>query len=745
MKPAYRRRPLATAIAFASGLIAASVQAQDIDNSRMAVLQEVVVTAEKREASLQETPISIAAFSTQDLENLGLSDMGDIGKSVPNFEITPFPNSKSALVLFIRGVGNNESQLTQDAAVGVYMDGVYVARSTGLAADVADIERIEVLRGPQGVLYGRNTTGGAVNIISAKPTGEFGFKQTFSGGEYDYWRSQTQVNLPEVAGISVKLSYDQSAKDGYRHNEGRGPDFEDEEKNGGRVAVRWAASDSLTVDYNYDVSKIRGPQGYYQILEVPAGARDYLLNQGIGAGIVDGFMLPTLRQYASDKRESRGWWTQPVRPSETDISGHNLTLTWELDSLTLKSITGYRQLTENVYQNYSGNPLIEALNFDYRAKHRQVSQEFQAIGEALEGRLQYVGGLYWFKEQGHEREFDTSSGFVVENRWIKSNNEAWALYGQMTWTPPVLNDRLDITLGARYTEDTREASKDSRVYFVQARHGEETYSNFNPSLTVNYRWTDDLSTYAKVVSGYKAGGFNSRSTEAGFLRPYDEEEVLSYEIGMKSTWLNNRLRANLSVFYNDWKDMQQNFILVPGTPFLTDTFNAGSATTEGFELELTAVPTDGLQISLSYAYTDAKFKSVEDVAGTYGPVGGDIAHLYTMPYAPRKSYSVAVDYAFEPWSWGSLSLNVNYSWRDDTVGTAPPQDGFDLPDYGLWNARLTLADVAAGPGGSLKFSLWGKNLTDEEYLLHSLGMGSTNMGWFGEPRSAGIDITYEYR
>lgn len=732
------KKPLALAVALASGLLAHSAIAQDTGNARATTLEEVIVTAEKREASLQDTPISIAALSSDNLETLGISGIGDMGKNVPNLEMAPFPNSRSAYVMFIRGVGSNESQTTQDPAVGVYMDGVYVARNIGLGADVADLERVEVLRGPQGILYGRNTTGGAVNLISAKPTGEFGFKEVATAGNYGYWRSQTQINLAESAGVSAKISFDRSEKDGWRQNASGGHDFQDEDKTGARLALRMAASEDLTIDYSYDMSDIGGPQGYYQIIEVPATARNYYLGLGIPAGAVDFFILPTVNAYSNKHRGEWGFQSTPVKDSDTDIQGHGLTVTWELGDITLKSITGYRELQENVSQNYSGNPFVEALNVDARVHHRQFSQELQAIGEALDGGLKYVAGLYYFNEHGYEREYDTSAGFVVENRWIKSDNEAWAAYGQVTWTPV---DPLDITLGGRYTVDEREAEKFSGVYFSQVRKADEDYSNFSPALTINYRWTDDISTYAKATSGYKSGGFNTRSTETGFLQPYDEEEVVSYEIGMKSTWLDDRVRLNVAGFYNDWTDMQQNFILVPGTPFLTDTFNAGEAVTQGFEIDMVAVLLEGLQLSVSYGYTNAEFKEVID-PGT----GLDVADFYTMPYAPENSYAVALDYDLPSFSFGNMSLHVDYSWRDDTVGTAPPQDGFDLPSYGLLNARITLADVATGhDGSSLKFAIWGKNLNDEEYLLHTIGLGGTNVGWFGEPRTYGLDITYEYQ
>ncbi len=701
-------------------------------------LEEILVTAEKRESSLQDTPISILAFSSERLERFGISDLGDIAGLAPNVTITPFPNSRSSLVVFMRGVGNNDSQSTQDPAVGVYLDGVYVARSIGLTSDVADLERVEVLRGPQGTLYGRNTTGGAINLITAKPGDEFAISQQFSAGNRDYWRSLSKIETGKVGGFSGKLSYLESGHDGWVENTGEGDNFGEEEKQAGRAVVRWDVSEALSVDYAYDFSNIDGPQHYYQTTSstVPA--------------------IP-----ADEKRSDTGSWDGGVEPSETEISGHSLIVRFDTDWGELKSITGYRELAEDIVQNYGGG--LPGFKIRVGIEQDQVSQEFQFVGDHGES-LNYVAGLYYFKEHGSELETDTVPVLIpnanpalppslttitLEDRQIYSTSEAYAAYGQLTWSPAALEHRLDVTLGGRYTEDQREARKDSAVYFTGGEQSDSaTWSNFNPSLTLDYNWTDELSTFAKVVTAYKSGGYNVRSTEDGFTPPFDEEHMISYELGLKSSWLNNRVSVNASVFRADYEDMQLQQITNNATIFLTDVFNVGEAQIDGFELDVMAVLVRGLTMQLSYGYTDADFIEYIDQRGGSPTEGQNVADQAEMPYAPEHNYTLGLEYERAVGSASSpmmLNASIDYQWTDERYGTAFNDDmsGFFLDDYGLVNARLAVSDISVGSLG-LEVALWGRNLSDEEYKVHGISLGAYQAAYFGEEKSFGVDVRLSF-
>jgi iron complex outermembrane receptor protein len=709
----------ALALAIMGAFTSSMTYAEELAGKSLS-LEEVLVTAEKREESLQETPISILAFSAEKLARFGVTDLGDISGLAPNVEITPFPISRSSLIVFMRGVGNNDSQSTQDPAVGVYLDGIYMARSIGLTSDVADLERIEVLRGPQGTLYGRNTTGGAINLITAKPADEAGLSQTVSRGNRSYWRSLTKIESGKIGNVAAKLSYLRSAHDGWVNNTGPGKNFGEEDKSAGRFALRWDVSDAMSIDYAYDFSEIDGPQHFYQPI---AGAS------------------PNPAVPANDSRNGSGQWFGGVLPSNTEISGHSLIVSLDTSAGVLKSITAYRELNELTVQDYDAGTPGFRVNGD--VDQEQISQELQLVGD-YGSDMNYVAGLYYFRETGNELESDTYGGFPLEKRQIISESEAQAIYGQLTWSPTALDHRLDITLGGRYTVDDRSADKSSITFTGGPQSGSESWSHFNPSLTVDYAWTDTLSTYGKVVSAYKSGGFNVRSTEAGFQPPFDEENILSYEVGLKSTWLDRRISFNAAAFHAEYTDMQLQQITNNSTIFLTDVFNVGEAEIDGFEFDLMAVVVEGLTLQASYGYTDADFVEFIDQRPGQPTFGQDVSDRAVMPYAPEQSFTVGLDYETQI-SIGVLQASVDYSWRDERYGTAFNDDlqGFFLDDNGIVNARLAVTEISVGDA-SLEVAAWGRNLDSEEYKVHSISLGTYRSAYFGEPKSYGVDITLRF-
>ncbi len=743
-------------------LAAATLAAQAAiaqSSGRSMQLEEVVVTAQKREESLQDTPISLAAFSGDQLEQFGIDDLGDITARTPNVDITPFPNSRSSLVIFMRGVGNNDSQTTQDPAVGVYFDGVYMGRSIGLTKDVADLERVEILRGPQGTLYGRNTTGGAINMISAKPAGEFALKQVLSTGNRGYRKALIQLDTPTYNNVSAKISYSEADKSHWVDNINSNNDFVEEDRKAGRFVLRWDISEAFSADYAYDLSEIVGPQPYYQVLRInenravtPQNLATAISNGASQATItnlqndllVGTLFTPQFRERASEKRLGQGEWDVDVEDSVTKVSGHSLTLTWDLPVGTLKSISAYRDLSEDVVMDYGAG--VEWFDVKVFIDQDQLSQELQLVGEIGES-FNYVSGLYYFKEHGRELEIDTVGGAVAENRKINSTNEAWAVYGQLGWRPEFLRD-LSLTLGARYTEDDRCAKKFSINFTNSPNNTQQAcddWSNFNPSLTATYDVNDNINTYAKVVTGYKSGGFNVRSTEAGFQPAFNEEEMISYELGIKSTLADNRVRLNAAVFRSEYSDMQIQQIIDNTAVFLTDVFNAGKSEIEGFEVDLTAVLNEGLTLTLGYGYTDAEFVEVIDNNPGSATFQQDVSAGYIMPYAPKSTYNIVLEYQFADFGIGVLRGTLDYNWRDERYGTASNADmeGFFLDDYGLLGARLNWSEINVG-GTMMTVAAWGKNLTNEEYLVHDISQAYFHSGYFGELISYGLDVTIEF-
>ncbi|WP_372781634.1 TonB-dependent receptor [Litorivivens sp.] len=719
-------------------------------------LEEIVVTAEKKAASLQDTPISLSAFNSEDIEKFGISNLADIQFTVPNMAMRQFPNSQSSLRVFIRGIGNNDVQITQDPAVGVYIDGIYVSRSSGLANKIVDPERIEVLRGPQGTLYGRNATGGAINIVPRAPSGEFGWKQSLTLGNYDRLEVQTDIDFPEiVSGLSAKLGYVFSERDGWVENLGEGPDFGDERKQGARLALRYDASDSVTVDYAYDYTDNDIGTFYYQTIGEPAA----------------GFEQVTWSEDFIDSVEPR----HPIEESGLRVRGHSLIVGWDVnDAMNVKSLSGYRDMNEWIYQDYGANANTDRLfaNDPFVTAHRQFSQEFQITGSALDDQLSYLAGIYYFEESGSEHTTDyialaaetltgplplPISSFVepveesLQTRTTWAENEASAIFGQVTYSPVQLDSRWHFTVGIRQTEDTRYVRGSRRNGFWGVVFGgedfdnvdaESDYSNTSPAFTVAWDVTDDLNVYAKYVEGYRTGGYTGRGVSSQSLTtPIGEEQVANTELGIKSEWFDRRLRVNAALFDSAYDDIQLSFA-TQGNPADVVVFNAGKASITGFETDLTLLVTHDLMLTMNYARLDA---NVEEVINPN--TGANEAEGYALPSAPESSYMV--DLTYTPYLWGTVSLlaNINYSWRDSQwpAANASVINDAEIADYGLLNARLGVRDMAAF-GGLMSVALWGKNLTDEEYQLDIIGAfpWSTRVGAFGEPASYGLDVSLQF-
>jgi iron complex outermembrane recepter protein len=735
--PAARPRTVKTLCAAISLLAASAAYADNL------ALEEVVVTAQKREESIQKTPISLAAFSETDLENKAISNLVDLRSEVPNLQLTPHPNSTATTRVFMRGVGNNDDQVTQDPSVAVYMDGIYVARSQGLAADVADIERVEVLRGPQGSLYGRNATGGAINFITKAPEiGEFHFKQSFTVGSENQFRSRTQADLPLGETAAVELSYLKATKDGFVKNPGTGVSrWGDQDRYAWRAALHWQPIDEIDVRYSFDRSQIDDTPGFI-------------------------VYSPSFPEMA--KRPTRGSsFVDDLRANDITAQGHNLIVSWDVnDSLTIKSITGYRKLDNFTNQNYltdaftgTGNPLATLFAgkpvflTEFDSDQHQFSEELQAAGDAFDSRLEYVAGLYYFSEKADS--YDTTESMQgFDERWVSIDNSAYAVFGQATYTP-AFDEALHLTLGLRYSRDNREATMETLHSApngaVPPTHngganpfsdkGDKSFNDVSPSLIVAYDLDSEVNIYGKIAKGYKTGGYNVRAPQLRFAEGFDQENLISYEAGLKSQWFDNRVRFNSAVFLAKYDDIQVNVQTDPTNPSITDVLNAGKATISGFEMELNGRVTEALTAGLNYAYLSAVYDKVDDANGT------DVTSQFQFPEAPHNSYTVNLQYEFPTTPIGVFTAMVDYSWQDEkfSASNAKPANGdrFIIDDYGLLNARLNLSEIPVG-AGELRASLWGRNLEDKHYYTSLFDLRAAMGAFYGEPRSYGIDLVYEY-
>ena len=697
------------------------------------VLEEVVVTAQKREQSLQDVPISVAVLGEEALQIRGIDTLTDIGANVPNLYVNSVPNSPTSVRMFIRGIGQNDVQLTQDPSVALYLDGVYVGTSIGSGFEGVDVARLEVLRGPQGTLYGRNATGGAVNIVTRRANvEEWEFRQVLTGGNLGVFKANTVLNAPISDKAAVKLNYFHTERDELVENKGPGENFGMKDNDSLVLDVRLDATPDLSFDYRYEKAKGENSQRFEQVTET-------------GPGRVAAFT--TITQDSPDRLDDVTSFREIVK-NDLEIDAHTLSITWEAsETMTVKSITAWRELdneyfsdplsTSEMTEPFSGAPSYAVSE----ASFEQFSQEIQLLGST--DSLDYVMGLYYYEDDSSQ-DADGSEilGRARPTDFSTAENESLAVFGQFTYVPEIMERRWQITVGGRYSEDNRKAFRDNQITGFTADYDED-FSNFTPSLTVGFDINDNSNVYGKVVSGFKSGGTSQRSAnEELFAAGFDEEDILSYEIGYKGDFWDRRARLNVAAFYMELDGLQAS-IQTGSTPGDRDFLPIDDNTIEGLELDLTLLLTESLSFNFNYGYLDTEMgeDSVDSPAGTF---------FFTdvFAYAPETSYSASLDYSV-PLDNGNLGFNLNYAYQDEVTASINANDGAAIDDYDVWGAAAIWSDIYLGNiPGSLKFMLWGKNLGDEEYKTIAIGawnaFGATEVSTFGDPRTYGLTVSYIY-
>ena len=791
--------------------VAATLAVPTMAQDRTGALEEIIVTAQKRSASLQDTPISIAAFGAEEIQAMGVYEAGQVSEYTPNLQINRQPSSMDNFGFSIRGVGTGETSLLNESTVGLYLDGVYISRSTGSVFDIVNLERIEVLRGPQGALYGRNTIGGAINLITEKPFDEFAFEQKLTAGNRDFFRSTTTLDTGKLGDIfSGKLTYNYNEKDGLVNNTVHGNKLGEQESDAYRIAARLTPSDAWTIDYTYDNSERTSNGALSQIVAVRPP------NSFLGGAITQ----QALAFSDADRLNGLPMAFAPDASAFSDIEMHTLTVQWDInDNMTFKSITADREwdsgTTDTDFGSFQSDgatvlqdPTVAPGQFVpegeyvsvFRAErfsdNEQFTQEFQLIGDAMDEKLQYTLGVYYFEEESNEDNpqvftlvaeyayggldqitksflcadptFSDPNACIGKDAVLSaplfqygSDNESIAAYGQFTYS---FTEALDVTVGIRYTEDEKEAYlRQSRILDEEGNNPTNTtddeWDNTSGSFTLNYAWNDDVRTYFTLSQGYRSGGFSARATSAvDFALGFDEETVTNYEIGLKSDWLDSRLRLNGAIFYMEYDDAQVNSFKAGEGGASSVVSNAGELEIQGLEIELTALLTDGPRLMFNYGYTDAEYKEyitqrVDPVTALPSPGPGadpvtgneDISDVALVGRTPEHNGSVILSYNFQPFEWGQLSARVEATYADE-MGFHPQLNLYDSTDeQTLVNARVTLSEMEI-LGGNLMLSAWGRNLTDEEY--REWGIDFATLGFainsFKEKRSYGVDLVYRY-
>ena len=745
-------------------------------------LTEIIVTATKRETNLQDTPISIAVMNSESLQNRQVQSLIDLADGgIPSLRVATFESRQSALTIGMRGiVPGDANQPAREQGVGVYIDGVYLGRQHGLNAGFLDIERIEVLRGPQGTLFGRNTEGGAVNIISKAPTGEWGGSATTGFGNYGSYNSNLRLNLPEFAGFSVKLDGSIQHQNATTKNPLEGQyGWNYYHRYGGRAAIRWEPTTNLTADVAVDLGRDDNTPFLSQLINYnPYNRPVATLAQIAAAGnkIPSGFIapLPSVVKVQSERADVAAVGVVQ-EPSVGKTFGVMSTVKYGItDDLELRSITAWRTVSDRQFDNSGGanrtpvfTPNATFSRYSIaKLDQRQFSQELQAVGTL--GRIDYVLGAYYFNESANDEAKTpntnkwnaTGTGYTIVDpatyplatvaRASIAYAKSYALYGQGTYN----FDNLHITTGGRFTQD----KKDGTLFKVNGVATNFTFvqnnKRFDPIVTLAYDLDRDINVYAKYTTGYRAGGASSRSLN---YRSFGPEEVKSYEVGSKLELFNRAVRFNTALYMMDRTNSQVDFnFFIPqpnGTVRNTlETVNAeGTTKIKGVEADLTVSPIEGLSSTLSYAYTDVDMpqarNTVQEQLNTSlnpantTPIYQDVFVVYT----PTHALSGSIDYQTFVGNSDTIAkfhIDANYA----SSAYAFDNENVKSEASVIVNGRVTFDGIKIA-NQPLSIAVWSRNLLNGSFIFRRSNANGTVLGDyanFNEPRTFGLEITTKF-
>ncbi|TZF89348.1 TonB-dependent receptor [Lysobacter lacus] len=707
-----------------------------VDGER--ALDRIKVTARKREETLQEVPVAVTAFTPEALDRLNVRDLGDLDAQVPNLTIYAARGSTSTVTAYIRGVGQADPLWGVDPGVGIYLDDVYIARPQGALLDVFDVERIEVLRGPQGTLYGKNTIGGAIKYISKGLPKQLDGFGSITIGNYNELDVKAGIGGPiggADSGLRGRVSVASLNRDGFGTNTYTGQDVSDKEINAARFELGAFAGDNFDVrfalDWMDDQSGMRGakmlaPNPLTRGVYPPLDSR-YDIRSG----------MPNI--------------------NDTQMKGGSITANWRpSDNISLKYVVAKRESDTQTNIDFDTTPLPLV---DVRAFYndQQVSNELQLNYDAG-GRARGVMGLYWFDGDagGHVLNyfsnpllapgltnplFGDTQGYV--------NTKSFAAYADWTFD---LSTQLKLDVGARYTDEDKHAVALNRFYtsnsyttsWGTAANFNKTvnFKNVSPKVSLDYQLTPDIMVYALATRGFKSGGYNIRANTTAVPRsgePFGDESVDSYELGSKMSLLDDRLFLNLAYFHNKYKDIQlsvfTSYTLPNGSQsFFGDFTNAGQGTVQGVEVEYQYLPTRHWAISGNLAWLDAKYDK-------FITAGVNVANSQRFTNAPEFSGALNLEWRTALENGGNLSARVGYSYQSDVWPTTDLSPAIHQDGYGLLSAG-----VIWKMNDAWSFSLQGSNLTDEAYRTTGYNIASYGVltGFYGPPRQYSLTARYDF-
>jgi iron complex outermembrane receptor protein len=717
-------------------------------------VSEIVVTAQKREQRLQDVPAAVTALTAESLQVSRVQNVADLDALSPNLTIQTVPSGSQVPVYSMRGVIGAATAPGSDRGVAVYIDGVYIGAGSGSIFNLADIERVEVLKGPQGTLFGRNSTGGAISFTTRGPAGRFAVKQDLTFGNYDQFRTRTRIDTPQWGPLSAAVTFTHSERRGETRNLGGGTVWDYSRVGGPSRLVSpnwlgnddteaWAASIRLDVSPDFD-------------LVYKFDRTDQSLSE-VGVGVTR-VILPTLIALnAANPLPTRPSQTRPdavnnssLQTSRVEAEGHVLTASWRAsDRITVKNIVAYRT---NSYSSPGGQldglgGLFVAPNVPFvgivthsAGRDEQFSEEIQVDYDSDFMHLT-TGGLWWrhsiekgnYGTAANSDSFRSYPGFIVLPPTIPAyrsriTTKSKAAYAQGEFH---VLDKLDVVVGGRYTQDikfgldlTIATAPDS----IEYKKGEWTYN-----LGLNYKPTDDVLAYVKYSTGYISGGQLS-------TLEYQPEHAKSWEAGLKADWFDSRLRTNLAVFSAKYTGLQFGGTGTAfGVPQASQVLvNAGDAKAKGFELETTIMPVEHLTLGVNVGYLDFKYTTLDP---RWVAAGNSL-----VAQRPEWTANFSAQYETPPVVGDArLNMRVDANFKAAHNGSANPtvRAVSYIPDVWLVNARIALQDVDLG-GHKATLALWGRNLFDEDAIKYAIPLGVVVSASYEAGRTVGLDVTVEF-
>lgn len=725
---------------------------------------EIIVTAQRRAQSIQEVPISVTAISGETLEARAARNVNDAIAFAPNVAVTTGPTGGNFGGFFIRGVGQLDNSIALDPGVGVYVDDIYIARLQASSVDLLDLERLEVLRGPQGTLFGRNTIGGAISLVTISPDlNDVSARVRGIVGARDRYDLSAAVNVPLAEQFALRATAFTRNQRGWGRNVYTGNTFGDISELGGRLKLLFEPNDTFSMLLQGDYLRARNSPSHQILLGFNPGAgitvpRPPQLGGPFFLPGVSPTGVPFPAGVAQDRSNNRRLNFTSI-PDQLDIDngGVSLTVTADLGGVTLKSITGWREFREDSFVDFDATGFVLYDNASV-LRQQQLSHELQLSGRV--GSVDFLLGGYYFGEDAFNNvTLCTGSNQPrLVNRCLRSRNNIWldvqsyAAFGQLSWD---VNDWINVFGGLRWTSETKRQSNDSLLDNREAvptslppvampppgqtrvalpfTQVQETFTAVTPRVGVNLQVADRVRVYASFAEGFKSGGFNGRPSSQEILS-YDPEEARTYELGVKADLFDRLLRVNAAVFQSDYKNQQ--LLVFTAVSGLFETRNAGDSRIRGFELEVDANISERFALRGTLGHLDGRYR-------TLSPQVAGITLNTPLPLTPEWTYTISGEYRLPLDTLGELRARGDWTYRSEVSYQLENDPLERQPGFGLLNLRLTWQL----PDDRFDVSLFGTNVTDRFYLTNAQDSRTGNgvaFGGVGRPAEWGVEFNMRF-